>query len=103
MTRDTVVSVLPNSPVAIAALKTGRVVRKGMANKVSNFVALDPRDPRSGFANANALDKAAWAQFFDPVAKTLDVHGIQKELAAWPDDALPLVHRRRTLKSVPVI
>ena len=87
MTRGTAVSILPGTPVADAALKTGRVVLKGMANKVSNFVALDPRDPRRGFANANALDRAAWARFFDPVSETLNVAAIQSEFKRlWPDD-----------------
>jgi len=90
MTRGTPVSVLPDTPVAIAALRTGRVVRKGMANKVSNFVALDPRDPRSGLPNANSLDRAAWAQFFDPVQNTLNIRGICIEFERlWPDDDLP--------------
>lgn len=89
MTRGKPVSVLPGTPVAEAALKTGRVVRKGMANKVSNFVALDPRDQRRGFSNANALDRAAWAQFFDQGTQALDVVGIDEEYKRlWPDDAL---------------
>jgi hypothetical protein len=89
-TRNGKVSVLPGSPVAVAAIKTGRVVRKGMANKVSNFVSLDPRDTRTGFSNVNALDRAAWARFFDPATQNLDVAGIEEEFKRlWPDDNLP--------------
>jgi hypothetical protein len=89
-TRGTPVSILPGSPVCTAALKTGRVVGKGMANKVSNFVALDPRDARSGFSNVNALDRAAWASFYDPATQKLDTNGIDNEFERlWPMDHLP--------------
>lgn len=89
-TRGGSVSILPGSPVAIAALRTGRVVREGMANKVSNFVSLDPTDPRRGFSNANALDRAAWAKFFNAATQSLDTAGIEKEFARlWPDDHIP--------------
>lgn len=89
-TRGGKVSVLPGSPVAIAALRTGRVVRKGMANKVSNFVALDPRDPRSGFSNANSMDRMVWDRFFDANTNSLDCAAIQAEFdRLWPSDGLP--------------
>lgn len=88
-TRGGAVSILPGTPVAIAALRTGRVVREGMANKVQNFVSLDPTDPRRGFPHSNALDKSAWAKFFDHATSSLDVAGIELEFnRLWPDDHL---------------
>lgn len=89
-TRGGTVSILPGSPVAVAAVRTGRVVREGMANKVQNFISLDSTDPRRGFPHVNAFDRAAWAKFFDPVTSRLDVVGIQREFdRLWPDDHLP--------------
>jgi hypothetical protein len=61
-----------------------------MANKVSNFVALDPRDLRRGFSNANALDRAAWTRFFDSTTNILDAEAIEAEFERlWPEDGLP--------------
>lgn len=89
-TRGGTVSILPGSPVAVAALRTGRVVREGMANKVQNFISLDPTDPRRGFPHVNAFDRAVWAEFFDNATSSLDLVGIQREFnRLWPDDHLP--------------
>lgn len=91
-TRGMPVSILPGSPVAVAALRTGRVASKGMANKIQNFVALDPRETNTGFPHTNAVDKAVWNKFFDPVSMTLDVDGIEQEFERlWPSNDLPLV------------
>lgn len=89
-TRSQTISVLPGSPVAIAALRTGRVVRAGMKNKVWNFVSLDPSDARTGFTNANALDRAAWKTYYDASTDALDVEAIEAEFKrVWPEDGLP--------------
>jgi HNH endonuclease/EVE domain len=58
------VSILPDSPVAIVALRIGRAVG-GVYNKVMNFRHLDPRDERRGMSGAGDADEGAWAEFYD--------------------------------------
>ena len=59
------------SPVAETALLLGRAV-SGVYNKVMNFRALDPRDQRVGMTGGGAMDRRAWADFYDPASAALD-------------------------------
>lgn len=58
-------SVKPGSPIAEAALLSGRVV-SSVYTKVQNFRSLDPRDTRDGLSGGSDTDKAVWARFYDP-------------------------------------
>lgn len=63
-TLDQPVSKLPGSVVANVSMTIGRPVT-GVYNKVMNFRALDPSDPRKGFDGASDQDKAVWSAFHD--------------------------------------
>lgn len=58
------VSKLPGSPISEVALTIGRAIT-GVYNKVMNFRAIDPTDPRSGFPAGAKVDSDIWEQFFD--------------------------------------
>ena len=72
------VSQLPGSPVADIALAIGRVV-PGVYNKVMDFRAIDPRDPRAGLGSAGAMDRNVWAQFYDAAASTVRTAALEAE------------------------
>lgn len=57
------VSKIPGSPVANAALDTGRAVTSVYA-KVMNFRALDPRADGAGQSNGGASTAAVWSEFW---------------------------------------
>jgi hypothetical protein len=63
-TKGESVSRVPGSPVANVAIRLGRAVT-GIYNKVMNFRALDPTDPRKGLLGTSETDRAVWAKFFD--------------------------------------
>lgn len=65
-----VLSTKKESPVANVALLIGRAV-SGVYNKVLNFRAIDPRDPRSGFSGGGETVKVVWAEFYDQESQTL--------------------------------
>lgn len=80
----------PGTPVVLAALRTGRVV-KGMYNKVLNFRALDPNDERAGLSATSLMDRKVWSQFYDPSAAQLRGAHIEAEYERlWPSEELPL-------------
>lgn len=96
------ISKQPNAPVVLAALRTGRVV-KGMYNKVLNFRALDPEDPRSGLSATSLMDRDVWSRFYDPVAGKLRWQEIEAEYERlWPSDDLPLPAQPSVDKAVAV-
>lgn len=70
-TKGSEVSKLSGSPVALAALATGRAVG-GVYNKVMNFRALDPTDERSGLQGAGETDRKVWSKFFDSANRRID-------------------------------
>ncbi len=72
------VSQLPGSPVADIALAIGRVV-PGVYNKVMNYRAIDPRDPRAGLDGAGAMDRKVWALFYDAAASTVRSAALEAE------------------------
>ncbi len=74
-------SVKPGSPIADAALMSGRVV-SSVYNKVLNFRALDPRDERKGLAAGSDVDKAVWARFFDAEKRELKLAELQSAVFA---------------------
>ena len=80
------VSKLPGSPVSTAALRSGRIVT-GMYNKVMNFRAIDPKDPRAGLSAASVVDRQVWDQFYNSATQDLDSEAIASEFARlWPSD-----------------
>jgi hypothetical protein len=82
------ISRLPGSPVATAALRSGRVMQ-GMYNKVQHFRSMDPNDPREGLTSNSVIDRQVWARFFDPVARQLLFDEIEAEFERfWPDEAV---------------
>lgn len=72
------VSKLPGSAVAEVALRTGRVVG-GVYNKVMNFRALDPGDPRAGLPATSAQDRLVWSRFYDAAAQAIDAAALDAE------------------------
>jgi len=72
------VSRLPGSPVADIALAIGRVV-SGVYNKVMNFRATDPRDPRAGLGGAGAMDRKVWALFYDAASSAVRSAALEAE------------------------
>ena len=87
MTRDIQVSKLSGSPVADAALRSGRVVT-GMYNKVMNFRAIDPNDSRKGLSAASGMDRDIWAKFYSNAIGDLDVLAIEVEYRRlWPSES----------------
>lgn len=64
-TKGSEVSKLSGSPVALAALATGRAVG-GVYNKVMNFRALDPTDERNGLQGAGETDRKVWSPRWPP-------------------------------------
>lgn len=80
------ISRLPGSPVAVAAMRTGRVVQ-GMYNKVQHFRAMDPNDPRTGLTSNSIVDRQVWARFFDSEANHVRKEEIEAEFARlWPEE-----------------
>ena len=77
-TYDGAVSRLSGSPVADIALAIGRVV-PGVYNKVMNFRAIDPRDPRAGLGGASAMDRKIWALFYDVASSTVQSAALETE------------------------
>lgn len=85
------VSRLPGTPVAVAAMRTGRVVQ-GMYNKVQHFRAMDPNDPRAGLTSNSIVDRQVWAKFFDGEANRIRDDEIEAEFARlWPDESVGLL------------
>lgn len=85
-TLGTQISRMPDSPVAIAALRTGRVMQ-GMYNKVQHFRALDPNDPRAGLTSSSLADRQVWGRFFDPIEGLLRGEEIEAEFGRlWPEE-----------------
>jgi hypothetical protein len=85
------VSTLPNSPMVEAALRTGRVVG-GMYNKVMNFRALDPTDPRKGLSASSHMDSLVWNRFFDQQSGKLRGVELEEEYARlWPAAATAII------------
>lgn len=86
------ISRAPGSPVAIAALWTGRVMQ-GMYNKVQHFRSKDPNDTRTGLTSNSLIDREVWTRFFDALTGGLREDDIEREFARlWLDDdakALP--------------
>lgn len=72
------VSRLRGSPVADVSLAIGRVV-SGVYNKVMNFRAIDPRDPRAGMSGASAMDRKVWALFYDAASGTIRSAALESE------------------------
>lgn len=90
-TKGLPVSRLPDAPVVVAAMKTGRVVG-GMYNKVMNFRSLDPTDTRKGLSSVSSLDRSVWAKFWDSAANTMRSADLEDEyVRLWPDDGLPYI------------
>lgn len=58
------VSQQPGSPVARVAISIGRAVG-GVYNKVMNFRAIDPTDPRMGMSGGGDTDREVWKTFFN--------------------------------------
>ena len=77
-TYDGAVSRLSGSPVADIALAIGRVV-SGVYNKVMNFRAIDPRDPRAGLDGASTMDRKIWARFYDVASSTVRSAALETE------------------------
>lgn len=74
----------PGSPVADLALLIGRAVT-GAYNKIMNFRAIDPRDPRAGMDGASNIDRSVWAEFFDERAQSVDFNAVSDEFQLlWP-------------------
>lgn len=65
------VSQLPGSPVARVAIAIGRVIG-GVYNKVMNFRAIDPTDPRKGMTGGGDTDREVWKAFFDAGSGEVD-------------------------------
>lgn len=74
------VSRLAGSPVADVALALGRAV-SGVYNKVMNFRAIDPRDPRAGMSGAGDVDRRVWSEFFDEAAGVLRLDELEREFS----------------------
>ncbi|WP_211115127.1 EVE domain-containing protein [Nitrospirillum amazonense] len=75
----------PGSPVVEMALRIGRVPT-GVYNKVMNFRALDPTDPRKGLSGGGVTDRRVWDEFFDPAAQRINVDAVEREFARlWGD------------------
>jgi hypothetical protein len=72
------VSRLAGSPVADIALALGRAV-SGVYNKVMNFRAIDPRDPREGMSGAGEVDRRVWSEFYDHAASVLRSDALERE------------------------
>lgn len=74
----------PGSPVADLAMLIGRAVT-GAYNKIMNFRAIDPRDPRAGMDGASNIDRSVWAEFFDERAQSVDFNAVSDEFQLlWP-------------------
>lgn len=85
------ISRAPSSPVAIAAMRTGRVMQ-GMYNKVQHFRSMDPRDTRIGLTSNSLVDREVWARFFDAAKGMLIEDDIESEFARlWPDEDVRLL------------
>ena len=86
------VSKLPGTPVARVGLLVGRAVSAAY-NKVLNFRALDPRDPRKGLDANSETDRHVWAEFFDEATQTLktaeldaEFNKLSKQGRSWPQE-----------------
>jgi hypothetical protein len=80
------VSRLPDSPVAVVALRIGRAV-SGVYNKVMNFRHLDPRDEREGLSGGGIADERAWDEFYDAARGELRVIELEAEFERlWGND-----------------
>lgn len=66
------VSKLPSSPVSEVAIRIGRAI-SGVYNKVMNFRAIDPRDPRAGFPSVSNADRSVWSSYFNNQTQELDL------------------------------
>lgn len=66
------ISLKPGSPVARAALQSGRVLTS-VYNKVLNFRSIDPRDSRKGLSGSSDIDKEVWERFYDIDKKELKI------------------------------
>jgi 5-methylcytosine-specific restriction endonuclease McrA len=85
------VSQLPGSVVSDVALNIGRAV-SGIYNKVLNFRALDPTDPRKGMDGGSQTDKRVWDEFFDHDARVLRRDAVEAAYhRLWPagDGVIP--------------
>lgn len=71
----------PGSPIAEAALLSGRVITS-VYNKVLNFRSIDPRDARKGLDGGSGVDEAVWARYYDPEKKELLITEIQAAVFA---------------------
>jgi hypothetical protein len=72
------VSKKAGSPVVLVAERIGRAIT-GVYNKVMNFRALDPRDPRDGLSGGGQTDKIVWDRYYSPTAERLDVTRIEAD------------------------
>lgn len=70
-TYEGAISRLPGSPVANAALQTGRAV-SSIYNKVLNFRAIDPRDARKGLGSGGDIDSIVWREFYREDTRQID-------------------------------
>ena len=85
------ISRAPGSPVAIAAMRTGRVMQ-GMYNKVQHFRSMDPSDTRTGLTSNSLVDREVWARFFDASKGTLIEDDIESEFSRlWPGEDVRLL------------
>lgn len=67
-------------PVIKAALETGRLVTS-VIFKLSNFIALDPRNDAKGFVDVANVDREVWHKYYLPERKSLDVSKLREDLA----------------------
>ena len=65
------------SPVAELAVQCGRAIG-GAYNKVLNFRAIDPRDERAGLPGAGDGDRLVWAEFYEPLSRSIDVQRLNE-------------------------
>ena len=77
-TLDGSVSRSPGSPVAEVSGKIGRAVT-GVYNKVMNFRAIDPTDPRAGLKASGENPKKVWSDYFDSSHGILDIERIDRD------------------------
>lgn len=68
----------PESPVTVVSLAIGRTLT-GVYNKVMNFRALDPTDPRTGFSGVGQADRDVWDDYFDAATGTLDEDRLDRD------------------------
>jgi hypothetical protein len=51
----------------------------GVYNKVMNFRSIDPRDQRTGMTGGGAMDRRAWAEYYDSSAGAIDEPRLSSE------------------------